>query len=129
MTISIKDEGIAGNVINEIDLDFADETVTVADIITARVTREVEEYNRRADSRFYGLVQPTAAEQILNGFKLKKQQVIDAEKQVYVALSAFQNNAYFLLIDNVQSESLQQKVRLRPDTTVSFIKLTPLVGG
>lgn len=55
--------------------------------------------------------------------------MIDAEKQVYVALDAFTKNGYFLLIDTIQSESLEQEVFLKSTTSISFIKLTPLVGG
>ena len=54
---------------------------------------------------------------------------IDAERQVYIALDAFQKNGFFVLVDDLQAESLEQVVRLRSGTEVSFVKLTPLVGG
>lgn len=76
-----------------------------------------------------GLIQPTAAEKILNGFKLKKRKLIDAEKQMYIALDAFQKNGFFVLVDDLQADTLEQRVDIRPTNTVSFIKLTPLVGG
>ncbi|MCF8294165.1 MAG: hypothetical protein K9I70_10175 [Chitinophagaceae bacterium] len=129
MTIAIKDENFSGSIIHEINLDFQQENVTVRDIITQRVIHEVENYNQKLPAYFNGLVEPSDAEKTINGFKLTTRKMIDAEKQVYVALDAFTKNGYFLLIDTIQSESLEQEVFLKSTTSISFIKLTPLVGG
>ena len=129
MIIAIKDEHFSGSIIQEINLDFQQENVTVRDIITQRVIQEVENYNQKLTGYFYGLVEPSDAEKTINGFKLTTRKMIDAEKQVYVALDAFNKNGYFLLIDTIQSESLDQEVLLKSTTSISFIKLTPLVGG
>lgn len=129
MTISVADASFTGKVLHTIDLEFATEWVSVKDIITARVSQEVEKYNQKQGEFFRGLVIPSEAEQTLNGYKIKDKKRIDAEKQVYVALHAFQNNGFFMLIDDVQSEDLEQRVQLKPDTSINFVKLTPLVGG
>ena len=129
MTIAIKDENFSGSIIHEINLDFQQENVTVRDIITQRVIHEVENYNQKLPAYFNGLVESSDAEKTINGFKLTTRKMIDAEKQVYVALDAFTKNGYFLLIDTIQSESLEQEVFLKSTTSISFIKLTPLVGG
>lgn len=129
MLISIADTSFTGKIVQEIELEFTSEWVSVEEIITARVIKEVETYNQKQGEYFRGLVIPSEAEQTLNGYKLKDKKRIDAEKQVYVALNAFQNNGYFVLIDDVQSESLKQNVQLKADTKINFIKLTPLVGG
>ncbi|MEO3405565.1 hypothetical protein AAFN85_16765 [Mucilaginibacter sp. CAU 1740] len=129
MVITIKDETFAGKILQELDLEFETNMVTVRDIITSRVVKEVHLYNSKLPEYFKGLVEPSDAEKTLNGFKLKTKKLIDAEKQVYVALHAFQNNSFFVLVDNTQSEDLNQEVALRAETSISFIKLTPLVGG
>ena len=129
MVITVKDETFNGKVLHEIDLEFKTERVTVKDIISERVAREVERYNNKLPEYFNGLVEPSDAEKTINGYRLKNRKRIDAEKQVYVALDAFQKNGYFVLIDNIQSESLDQEVLLKAGTKISFIKLTPLVGG
>jgi len=129
MTITIKDETFAGKVLHELNLEFDTKTVTVKDIITERVLKEVEHYNNKLPEYFKGLIQPNAAEKTLNGYKLKNRKKIDGEKQVYTALDAFQKNGFFVLIDNLQSENLAQKVELSEDTSISFVQLTPLVGG
>jgi hypothetical protein len=101
----------------------------VKEIITERVICEVDNYNLKLPEYFNGLIEPSDAEKTLNGFKLKPKKLIDSEKQVYIALDAFLKNGFFILIDDVQSESLEQMVELRHDTVISFIKLTPLIGG
>lgn len=130
MKITIKDETLAGDILDTIELVVSSEILTVKEIIAARVAAEIDAYNKKLPEYFKGLVQPTEAEKTLNGFKLKdKKKTIDVEKQVFVALDAFQKNGYFVLIDNNQAESLQQQVLVRENTSISFIKLTPLVGG
>lgn len=129
MQIAIKDETFSGKLLHEIILEFQSETVSVKEIITERVLKEVENYNKKLPEYFNGLVEPTNAEKTLNGYKLKTKQLIDGEKQVYIALDAFQRNGFFVLIDKIQSESLEQLVHLKKETIISFIKLTPLVGG
>ncbi len=129
MTITIKDETFAGKILNEITLNFKSELVTVKEIIEQRVTQEVDNYNNKQSGYFNGLIEPTDAEKTINGYKLKPKKVIDAEKQVYIALESFMKNGYFVLVDNIQSENLEQEVLLSSNTTVSFVKLTPLIGG
>ena len=129
MIITIKDESFSGQVIHELSLDMQSESTTVREIISARVREEVRLYNERLPEYFKGLVKPSEAEQSINGYKLKRPKPIDSEKQVYIALDAFQKNGFFVLIDTLQSESLDQQVMLHENTEISFIKLTPLVGG
>lgn len=129
ITITVKDETFSGKILNEVLLHFKSEKVLVKDIIKERVLKEVENYNNKLPQYFNGLVEPTDAEKTLNGYKLKPKKLIDGEKQVYVALDAFLKNGYFLLIDDIQAESLEDEVLISNDTKISFIKLTPLVGG
>jgi hypothetical protein len=129
MIITIKDETFAGKILQELDIEFESEMATVRDIIAGRVTKEVENYNNKMPVYFNGLIEPSDAEKTLNGYKLKPKVLIDVEKQVYVALNAFQNNGFFVLVDNIQSENLDQEIALRNNMKISFIKLTPLVGG
>ncbi len=129
MTITIKDETFAGKILQELNVEFETELVTIRDIIASRVIKEVEQYNNKMPVYFNGLIEPSDAEKTLNGYKLKSKALIDAEKQVYIALNAFQNNGFFVLVDNIQSENLDQEIPLQKDLKISFIKLTPLVGG
>ena len=129
ITITIKDETTGGKTVNEIQVTFANELTTVKEIIETRVAAEVKTYNNKMPEYFHGLVQPSDAEKTLNGYKLKDRKKVDSEKQSLIALDAFQKNGFFILIDNIQSESLEQMLVINDKTNISFIKLTPHVGG
>jgi len=128
-TLKIVDETFSGSVTNEIELNFQEEEVTIREIISERVLHEVNDYNTSFPEYYRGLIDPTDAEKTLNGMRLHKRKEIDGEKQVYVALDAFQKNGFFVLVDKIQADDLNMKVKIKPDTMISFIKLTPLVGG
>ncbi len=127
--LTIRDKTGAGKIVNEIAISLKSNRVTVKEIIEGRVIAEVEKYNTTLPEYFQGLVQPTDAEKTLNGYKMKTRKKVDPEKQVYIALDAFQKNSFFVLVNNKQAESLEQEVLISPTTSVSFLKLTPLVGG
>ena len=129
ITLKITDETAGGKITNEVNITFENELTTVQDIIKARVFSEVEAYNTKLPEYYRGLVQPGETEQTLNGYKMKQRRKLDAEQQYLAALNAFQKNGFFILIDNIQAESLEQMVVINPNTSISFIKLTPLVGG
>jgi hypothetical protein len=129
MNILIKDEQLNGTITNQFEIEIEDLSITAQELIEKRVTHEIENYNHKLPDYFNGLVEPSDAERTLNGFKLKPKQIIDIEKQVYVALEAFQKNSFFVLVDNQQLEELDQRVHLNSQSTISFVKLTPLIGG
>ena len=129
LTITISDTTGVGKVVNTIDVLLQQESVRVRDIIEARVLKEVGDYNNNTPEYFNGLVQPTHAEKTLNGYRMKDRRKIDPEKQVYIALDAFQKNGYFILVDNKQVETLEQQVQVSSSTRIRFVKLVPLVGG
>ena len=110
-------------------LDILTETITVQELIRRRVYQEVKDYNAQQSELFQGLVQPTGAEQTLNGYRMKKARTIDWEMQYERAIAAFNSNGFILLINDEQAESLDQEIELKPETSATFLKLTPLVGG
>ena len=131
-TITIKDE-LAFNfgeaVEYSITLDFPSKFVTPREIIRERVLREVQSYNEKTPEIFNGFVQPTGAEKILNGFKMRERKKIDAEQQYKNAVKAFERNGFIMLVDNLQIEKLDEQIEIEPDMEISFLKLVPLVGG
>ncbi len=129
MILTITDETFSGTVTNEIKIEFEQVEITVKDLIEQRVSQEVAKYNNRVIEKFNGLIQPTEKENVLNAFSKKEFRMIDGEQQVYIALDAFQKNGFFVLVDDKQVESLEERIQLRPMMKVSFIKLVPLVGG
>ena len=127
--LTILDETATGSIISRLEVEINQEMLTVRELITQRVRDEVAAYNARQTGTFHGLVQPTESERVLNGYRLRPAHLIDAEQQTYRALEAFQNNGFFLLVNDRQAESLDEEIWLGAGATASFVKLTPLVGG
>jgi hypothetical protein len=127
--LKVIDQTLAGKLISEIILQFEKSRVTLKDIISSRVEMEVQKYNEKSTEYFNGLVQPTEAEETLNGYRMRKRKTIDAETQTYIALKAFKSNGYFVFVDDRQIESLDEEVEIAPHTKVCFVKMVPLVGG
>lgn len=128
----IKDETLFGEVTQKQQLIIHRETVTLQDIITARVEEEVRKHNEKIADRYQYLIDLTPAEKRLNtvmGGKLKKQKSIDPAEPVAKAIEAFLANAFFVLIGNRQVESLEEEIPTEDALEVSFVKLTQLIGG
>lgn len=128
-TLTIRDETAFGDEENSFTLEFLTEHVTVREVIRSRVYKEVQLYNAMQTEYFHGLVEPNDAEKTLNGYKLRTKRPIDWEAQYILALKAFHNNGFFILVDDSQVEDINQIVEIRYNTRVSFVKLVPLVGG
>jgi hypothetical protein len=129
LAITILDEAPGAGRREAFKLQLWSERITVRELIERRVRHEVDEYNTKAPEYFQGLVQPTDAERVLNGWRLKRARRIDPEEQVAGALDAFDHGRILLLVDDRQVESLDEPITLRRDAEVTFFKLVPLIGG
>ena len=111
-------------------LDVPSSTTTVRDVIAGRVAHEVAVHEAQTDRRrFRGLVQPTGSAPTPDGYALEAGRRLDAQAQIESAWGAFERNGFFMLVDDVQVESLDQVIELGASVNVSFLKLIPLVGG
>lgn len=128
-TITIRDESSPGKLLNQFTLDLLTEKVTVRELIRSRVYQEVQDYNAKTGGFYSGLVSPTEAERALNGFKIKAGRKLDWKAQFKAATEAFETNGVLVLVDDRQAETLEEQVVVGPKTRVTFLKLTPLVGG
>ena len=74
-----------------------------------------------------------APSRVLNGksteFRLKEHRQIDWKPQFDKAIDAFGRNGFFILIDDKQAEDLDHEFVIGHGTVMSFVRLTPLVGG
>lgn len=134
VTLTIRDETTSGDVYDERPLEFPTERITVRELIRERVYQEVQDFNLKQGERvFRGLVQPTDAERVLNGkrpeYRLKAHRPIDWKPQFEKAVEAFEQVRFFILIGDRQAESLDQEFVIGRESVVSFVRLTPLVGG
>ena len=128
-TVTIRDETLGGESSPTWDLNVASERITVRELIRSRVYQEVQDYNQQCGHVFHGLVQPEEAEKTLNGWRLKKPRLLDWKKQFERAVEAFEANRILILVNDRQAESLDEEFVIESQTSVTFLRLTPLVGG
>jgi len=128
-TLTVCDEITSGERRQALTLHIPEPTITARELIRARVFEEVQSYNAAQSGRFEGLVQPRDAERDGTGYRLPPARKLDWHEQSQAALDAFERNGFVLLVDNRQVESLQEEIRVHPETQVTFLKLVPLVGG
>jgi hypothetical protein len=128
-TLTVRDENLNGESLREWALEVLSERMSVRELIRSRVYQEVQDYNLQQGQDFHGLVQPEEAEKTLNGWKLKKPRLIDWRRQFDRAVEAFEANQILILVNDRQAESLDAEFTIGQETTVTFLRLTPLVGG
>ena len=105
------------------------EKISIRELIRQRVFQEVQEFNNRQPAVFRMLIQPNETERTLNGFKFHKPRFVDPNTQYEKAIEAFEGNGFIVLVDDYQVQELDDEISLRPETSVTFLKLVPLVGG
>ena len=128
-TLTIRDETLGGEPLHDWVLEVTTERMTVRELIRSRVYQEVQDHNLKNADVFCGMVQPEESEKTLNGWKLKKPRQLDWKKQFDRAVEAFEANQILILVNNRQAESLDEEFVVGSTTTVTFLRLTPLVGG
>jgi len=128
-TLTIRDETLGGESAREWAMEVLAERMTVRELIRSRVYQEVQDFNVKRAQVFHGLIQPEEAEKTLNGWKLKKPRLLDWKRQFELAVQAFEKNQILILINDQQAESLDEEFVIEPETRVSFLRLTLLVGG
>ena len=127
----IRDETTAslGKAEHTFTVHVSGEKISVRELIRQRVTQEVEEFNSHQPAVFRMLVQPNDTERTLNGFKFHKPRFVDPVEQFEKAMEAFEGNGFIVLVDDYQVQNLDDEIALHPETSVTFLKLVPLVGG
>jgi hypothetical protein len=106
------------------------------DVIAAIVGDQVRQFQDRQSQRQFlrVLTQRDIAEgaergKIEVGASDVPLQPVDPEAAVETALVAFQDGLYFVIVDECQIQQLDDPVAIRPDSQITFIRLTLLAGG
>ena len=110
-------------------------TLTLRDLLTLLVVREVEAFHERQEERRLAQVlSPAAIAQGAARGKIDPGErdpgpSVDVAAAVATALQAFEDGFYFVFIDDVQRQSLDETVTVGDDSRLLFVRLTPLAGG
>lgn len=127
-------------------LELPTERMTARDLIRCRIEADVAIHNAVERERLDGkiaaerdapngwLVTPGPVERALNGPRGvygpgTHLDLIESEPLIAVALAAFARNGFFMIFDGRQIVDLDDVLTVELDSTVTFLRLVPLVGG
>ena len=127
--VVLRDSDLAQTDVIDAVLPFSSSIVTARELIAERVRAECD--NRlpaRMASRLLGLDALSEAEQA------NFQALLDTSDETVIlqiqrAFDSFESNGFLLLVDETQVEDLEEEVHLNSGSVVTFVQLTPLVGG
>ena len=117
--VSDGDTGAGGE--HQLAVRLPAERVTVRQLIESRVYQEVTEFNASGAGSYRGLVRPRGGR--------RDERPIDWRAQCDVAVRAFERGQLLVIVDEHQVEELERELDVDSRTSVSFLRLVPLVGG
>jgi len=130
MQVTIQDQEIGGPITHEMVIEFLTEEITLRELIKSRVYQEVKDANAAKDDLPMPMLKLTEIEKSLNPFKkTKKSRAVDFQEQYEKAIDAFKKSRFFVLVDDHQPTKLDERIVLKPDTKINFIRLVYLAGG
>ena len=124
-TISIVDAALSGER-HVWSFDTGDERVPLREIIRWRVREEVAARRLKLSGV---LPQPSPIERTLNGPRAPKAPTIDLEAEYTRALDAVAAHQVVVLVNDTQVDDLDALIATEAGCEVTFLRLTPLVGG
>jgi len=101
----------------------------VRELIRTRIYQEVQDYNRKEPEYFRGLVEPTDAERVLNGCKLKANRKMTGRSNINgPSKRSNETGSLFSSATNKRRASTRNS-RSRSRLRCPSVKLVPLVRG
>lgn len=117
------------------DVENSDQ-ITLRDLISIVVKNEVKAFqDRQRDRQFIRVLTEREIETAASSGKIEsggaeiEPQEVNVDRAVQVALEAFQDGIYLIVVDEEQKQNLDEKIYLKSDSTVTFVRLTLLAGG
>jgi hypothetical protein len=118
------------------DLKSDGDSLTLRELIARIVVAEVQKFNARQIEKqtFHALtekqIQEGAAKgKVDMGGREHPPQKADPEQAIAAAITAFEDGLYLVVIDEQEQKNLDKEVYLKPDSRITFIRLTLLAGG
>lgn len=112
------------------------DAVTLRELIAVTVRHQVEAFRQRQQDRQF--LRVLTEREILDGAAVGKVDAsasdvppaeVDVEEAIARAIQAFEDGIYLIAIDENDCRDLDAQIFLRPDSRITFIRLTLLAGG
>lgn len=110
VSVNIKEEALYSKEVMSLFLTVPDGPVSVGDVLKEKINQTLLQQNGGRNAKG-GLQESTLTE----SYRALKQ--------------SFEANGFVILVDDVQIESLDEKIAFSNGTVITLLKLVPLVGG
>lgn len=129
--MKITDETLSGVSLNTMNLYFEENQINLSQLIATRVSIELESFSQKEENSTYTLLESSKFQTFQSDTKASKgeEYALYVSQNIKIALDAFRNNQFMVFINDHQVDNLDATFLLDEIEKVSFIKLTPLVGG
>jgi len=112
------------------------EKLDLEELIKNIVTEQVTAFTKRQrESQLLKVLtqkeikQGSSSGKITSGGSEVPEQAIDLNQAISAATDAFNDGLYMVFVDSVQYTVLEDKIPLKEDSTIMFIRLTLIAGG
>jgi len=132
--ISLRLKRLGKKRIRTVPYRISSEVKTLADLIRATVTNEVERFNAsRTEPKLFAFLTPADIQAQSQDGKvsfgdLANTDEANLEKAIEVALQAHADGVFLVFIDDEEIRSLDEEITLAAGTEVTFLRLTFLTG-
>jgi hypothetical protein len=106
-------------------LDILEEQSTLREVIRSRIYQEISEYNASKRTQFLNFSSPKPSCQ----YPSDATSTLDWQVYYKHAITTFEQRSYIVLIDERQVSDLDRPIQLSAHSTITFLKLVPLIGG
>ncbi|MFO0881348.1 MAG: hypothetical protein U0840_28950 [Gemmataceae bacterium] len=110
-------------------------STTLRDLIGRVVRHEVEAFKQRQEDRKFlhalsaRQIEENAARGKIDMGGHDRIQKVDLAEATEVALQAFEDGLYLVILDGQEQRNLDAQIFLQPDSRVAFVRLVMLAGG
>lgn len=117
------------------DHNQAGRNLTLRDLITLVVTKEVSQFQQRQSERRFNKILSTAEIEVgavkgkIDSGGRNLDQSVTLDDAITTALQAFEDGLYLVFLDGKPEKDLDKEVTLQPDSQLMFVRLVLLAGG
>lgn len=136
LTVRAKVIGRRGPSFAQLEVDPGGQLDRVRDLLAAVVRAELDNFKRRKEeSQYLRLLSERDIEngsdsgKIISGSQDADERAPNLEQAIDAAISGFHDGLYYMFLNDVQVESLDQPIPAQEVADVLFVRLTPLAGG
>ncbi len=112
---------------SQVDMLLPSSMLTLRDLITYKVEREVSEIDQQQRLGLSG--EYLTAETLIRAASVDTLQPRAVEDEIYRAQQAFASREFMITIDDHCVWDMDLVIDIESDTQIEFIKILPLVGG